>query len=264
MTEETALTTTVSSTAMTVANEPFDNGLGELSAGDLIIPRLSITQPTTPDIDAAMVGKFAVNVTGDFHDTMRVVIIKFTKGRILFPEKYNRENDPLCRSHDFMVPADDIKDAVPMCDTCGLIPGDPKNHVCPYANWGVEKGKAVAPRCQEVWNLLVVDIDNYMPMWFSIKSTALRPARKMISAISMISTAKKIPMWGMQFAMGLVKETNDSGTFYTPTFSNLSPLQPADAENMALIRQQLVNVDVRDSNEPLANDAPAQVEPEQF
>ncbi len=233
----------------------FDNGLGELSAGDLIIPRLNITQPTTPELAAELQGKFCINVTGDYTDNMTVAIIKLSKSRILFPDKYKRDNDPLCRSHDFINPANDIKDATPMCETCGLIPGDNKKHECAYANWGASNEP---PKCQEVWNLLVVDMNTYMPMWFSLKSSALKPLRKIVSAISMISNAKKLPMWRMKFEMSLYKETNDSGTFFLPVFSGLVALDKDDADNMDAIRGQLVHANIKDSQEPITNDAPVE------
>jgi hypothetical protein len=243
---------------MTVNQEPFETGLEGLDQGDLIIPRLTITQPTTPDIDAANQGKFCINVTGDFADTMRVSMIKLSKSRSLFPEKYKRDNEPLCRSHDFKFPAGDIKGATVMAEHCGLLPiapGEKKaKHLCPYANWGANNE---APKCQEVWNLLIVDLATYMPMWFSLKSTALKPLRKIISAISMISQAKRIPMWGMQFDMALEKTVNDSGTFYVPIFNGLVNLPAVDAENMNLIRAQLAGVDIKDSTEQMTADAPA-------
>ena len=240
-------------TAMAAYQEPFDNGLGELDAGDLIIPRLSITQPTTPEISAEQVGKFCINVTGDYQESMRVAMVKLSKSRILFPEKYKRDNDPLCRSHDFVSPANDIVGGSPMAATCQLIPGDKKKHVCEYANWGADN---TPPRCQETWNLLIVDIDTYMPMWFSVKSTALKPLRKIVSAISMICQAKRLPMWALGFDMVLEKITNDSGTFYVPVFSGLVALPAEDAENMTAIRNQLVHVDIKDAVEPDRQDAP--------
>lgn len=243
--------------AMMVPSDVFDDGLGELDSSDLIIPRLNITQPTTPEISADQVGKFCINVTGDYTDTMTVAIIKLSKSRILFPEKYKRDNDPLCRSHNFMTPANDIEGATPMCETCGLVDGDKKKHVCSYANWGAGNEP---PRCQEVWNLLIVDLETYMPMWFSLKSTALKPLRKIVSSIKMISSAKKIPMWRMKFEMSITKITNDSGTFFVPSFSGLTTMEKDDADNMDAIRGQLVGVDVKDSQEPIVNDAPAKLE----
>lgn len=244
-------------------NSQFESGLEELDAGDLIIPRLTITQPTTPDISTDLVGKFAVNLTGDFHDSLDLVLIKLGKSRILFPEKYKRDNDPLCRSHNFVTPANDIPGAVPMAESCGLIPGDPKKHVCPYANWTQDdKGNQSAPRCQECWNMLVVDLESYMPMWFSLKSTALKPLRKIVSAISIISQAKRQPMWAMKFSVALNKTANDSGTFYVPVFSSPTALSPEEVEAMTQIRAQLAGVEIKDAVETMNDDRAAVPEEE--
>jgi hypothetical protein len=97
-------------------------------------------------------------------------------------------------------------------------------------------------------------------MWFSVKSTALKPLRKIVSAVSMISQAKRKPMWAMGFDMNLEKITNDSGTFYVPTFSGLTLLDIPDADNMAAIRAQLVNVDIKDTTESDTPDAPPAAE----
>lgn len=264
MTESAQTTALTTAPGNAMATGPIETGLEELGAGDLIIPRLSITQPTTPDIANEQQGKFCVNITGDYQDTMRVALIKLSKSRILFPEKYKRDNDPLCRSHDFKMPANDIPNSEPMAASCGLIPGDKKKHVCEYANWGADN---TPPRCQETWNLLIVDINTYMPMWFSVKSTALKPLRKIVSAVSMICQAKRLPMWSLGFDMAIEKTTNDSGTFYIPTFSGLTNLTPEDAANMDAIRAQLVNVDIKDAVEPDQQDAPPpaqQQDDEQF
>lgn len=250
-TETTTAVATKEETAVAVNQEPFETGLEELDTSDLIIPRLNITQPTTPDIEDDQRGKFAVNVTGDYHDTMRVALIKLSKSRILFPEKYNRDNEPLCRSYNFKTPDEKIES--PMAEHCGLIPGEKKKHLCEYANWGVDGS---APRCQETWDLLIVDLDSYIPMWFSLKSTALKPLRKIVSAISMMSNAKKVPMWRFGFDMSLEKVTNSSGTFYVPVFSGLKAIDTSDAENMDLIRGQLVNVSIRDAAGDVVDDAP--------
>lgn len=250
MTETTAVATREENAVAT--NDPVvETGLEELDPSDLVIPRLSITQPTSPDVEEENKGKFSVNVTMDYLDTMHVALIKLSKSRILFPAKYNRDNEPLCRSFDFKFPADTIES--PMAEHCGLLPGEKKKHLCEYANWGADGS---APRCMETWDLLIVDLDTYMPMWFSLKSTALKPLRKIISAISMIAKAKKVPMWRLGFSMSLEKVVNQSGTFFVPVFSGLAQLEAADAENMDLIREQLVSASVQDSAEADHDDVP--------
>ena len=261
MTEETTALATTPGYQPAVYNEPFDDGLGEMGSGDTIIPRLNITQSQTPDLPDGMEGKFCINVTGDYNDEMDVVVIKLSKSRILFPDKYKRDNAPLCRSHDFITPADDIKDAKPMCHTCELMPQTAEDiaakrkpvHHCVYANWG---SYGAPPRCNEVWNLLIVDIATYMPMWFSLKSSALKPAKKILSAIKMIAKAKRIPACVLSIKMQTEKTTNDSGTYFIPKFSHPLLLDEENAKNMALIRAELDGVNIKDSNEPLEDIPP--------
>jgi hypothetical protein len=262
---EQALTTTNTNLPANV-NEPFDSGLEALDRGDVIIPRLTITQPSTPDIDAVNVGKFSVNITGDFYDNMRLVCIKLTKGRILWPEKYSKDNEPLCRSHNFQTPADDIEGAEPMCHTCAVTPGTKDEHECDYANWSADKkGKPIAPRCQEVWNLLVLDLETYMPMYLSLKSTSIKPAKKLFSAINILSGAKRVPLWGWAFGVTLKMESNDSGKFYVPIFTSPTAVSPEELEAMSGIRAQLANVEMRSEDKPDAPPVSTQpAEAEQF
>lgn len=262
---EQALTTTTTNLPA-ATNEPFDSGLEALDRGDVIIPRLTITQPTTPDVDAANIGKFSVNITGDFYDGMKLVCIKLTKGRILWPEKYSKDNEPLCRSHNFSTPAGDIEGAEPMCHTCAVTPDTRRGeHACPYANWAVDKkGKPVAPRCQEVWNMLVLDLETYMPMYLSLKSTSIKPAKKLFSAINILSGARRIPLWGWSFGVTLKMESNDSGKFYVPIFTSPTAVSPEELEAMSGIRAQLANVEMRSEERPEAPVSTQTTEAEMF
>lgn len=256
----TELTTTNGN--LPAANDQFETGLEALGQGDVIIPRLTITQPTTPDISADNVGKFCINITGDYYAAMHLCCLKLAKGRLLWPAEYSKDNEPLCRSHDFINPANDIEGATPMCHTCTIIPGTKDEHHCPYANWGTDKkGKIIPPRCQEVWNMLVLDLETYMPMFLSLKSTSIKPLRKLFSAISILSKAKKIPMWGWSFKAELKLENYDKGKAYVPIFSSPSALSAEEVFSMADIRQQLAGVSLRseekqDTPPPAAQDQP--------
>ena len=240
------------------ADQIQETGLEAMDQGDLIIPRLSITQPSSPDVDLENKGKLFVNLTGDFLESMSCVLIRLTKSRILFPKPYDPDNEPLCRSHDFLFPANDIPGSDPMCDNCQLTPGtDPKKgiHDCMYANWTKgPKDKSVAPMCNEVWNMLICDLDSYMPMLFSVKSTSLTNARKICSAINMIAKAKNIPMWNLKFTMGV--EKNKNGEWYNPAFSSPRLIEDKDEkDNMNLIRASMVNIDLNAYAEPMKDDA---------
>jgi len=236
------------------ADTNFDDGLGELDSSDLIIPRLVVAQDNSVDVPDEAKGTLYCDVTGDSHTEMNLAIIKFAKSRILFPEKYKKGNDPLCRSHDFITPADDIDDAMPMSDNCAD---------CDYSKWS--KGNT-PPSCNECWNLLVVDLDSYLPAWFTLKSTALKTGRKLISALKMRSSAQKIPVWGFSFSAAVEERVGDSGNSYIPTFSGITVLDGDDRENMNLIRQQLAGEGVQsaageEDNSDAENKEPA---PEDF
>lgn len=214
----------------TTAAPEFDDGLGALDSADLIIPRIVVGQAQSQCPDEAK-GKFYCEVTGDAKEKIIMVVLKMEKSRVLFPKEFSRDSEPLCRSHNFIVPADDIDNATPMAVTCSE---------CPYSGWSKdEKGKQKAPRCNECWNLLIVDLDDYTPAWFSMKSTALKPARRVMSALKMRAAAKRLPACAFSFEATIGKRTGDSGDSYLPAFSGIKELDDDDRENMMLVRKSL-------------------------
>jgi len=211
-----------------VADEPFDDGLGDVTQEDLIIPRLRVGQKQS---EGDVEGKLFIDVTGDAVEEMTLVILKMHKSRILFPEDFNLENDPLCKSDDSKVPnnAEDV--FTPMSDTCAD---------CEYAKWTKnDAGKSKPPRCNESWDFLVLDYNTFMPCWFSLKSTALKPARKIVSMLKLRGTVKKIPAWGFKFTASVSMITSPAGNSYVPVFSSLDELEADDFEQMTLIHNQL-------------------------
>jgi len=214
------------------AGDDFDDGLSALSNDDIIIPRLVVAQDKTDCADEHK-GKLYCDVTGDSYDEMEMVVLRMTKSRVCFPETFNKEDGPICRSHDAVVPADDIDGEEPMADNCAE---------CEYSKWGKDKkGRRVAPRCKEVWNLLVVNMETYTPMWFSLKSTALAPARKILSALKIQSQAKRVPACCFKFTATTDIRNGDSGDSYIPRFHGIRMLDRFEAENMLAIRDSLAN-----------------------
>lgn len=235
--------------AVQAYQQPVETGLEDMSKEDMIIPRLVITQPQTLDITPENLGKLYINLTGEYYEEMDMVLIKMKKSRVLFPDDFDRNNKPLCKSDDFMVPSPEIEK--PMCSTCQLMPLQPgekkPQHHCPYANWTANPaGKQKPPKCSETWNLLVVDLKTYMPMFFSLKSTALSPLKRITSAMKMLCAAKNKAAWSMSFNTKIKQSPNtDRGVYYVPDFSTLVALKEEDMENMAAIQRELVNVAVQ-------------------
>ncbi len=189
------------------------------------LPRLKVGQKG----DEA--GKLVCEEMAEAWDTMPMVLLKKTNSRRLWPEKYNKDNALLCKSHDGIVPFTDQKDFEPMARDCKS---------CKYSQWSREKGKkATPPRCQEVFDLMLLDYDSMIPMWLSVHSTGLSPAKnnllkplklRMRSLTSKRAAAGNPPAHSCmyKFTLGTLLKENEAGDAYIPTFENLEELPDND------------------------------------
>lgn len=143
-------------------------GLESLGPEDLIIPRLVLVQPTS-QIESVEAGKFYLNLTAEQFDEVQAVFLKVTKGRVYFAEDAN-ERKPLCGSPDRIKPSHRFEQ--PIAPTCGE---------CPYSRWN----KQEPPICNETYNLLGIMVDGGLPFWWSVKSTAIAPTKRFLSAIAL-------------------------------------------------------------------------------
>jgi hypothetical protein len=147
---------------------PHGVGLEVLGPEDLIIPRLVLVQPTS-QIDGVEAGKFYLNLTGDQFDEVQAVFLKVLKGRVYFAEDAN-ERRPLCGSPDRIKPSPRYEH--PVAPTCGE---------CAYSLW---RGKE-PPVCHETYHLLGMMVESGLPFWWSVKSTAIAPTKRFLSAIAL-------------------------------------------------------------------------------
>jgi hypothetical protein len=60
-------------------------GMEVLGPEDLIIPRLTLVQPTS-QIDGVQPGKFYMNLTAEEFDQVEAVFLRVTKGRVYFAD----------------------------------------------------------------------------------------------------------------------------------------------------------------------------------
>ena len=210
----------------------------QLDQDDLIIPALIVAQKQheSQGVPPEAIGQLYVDVLGTWEESMRLAIIKMSKSRIMFPEKYVKDNPPLCRSHDFTYPANDIEGQEPMAKTCSE---------CPYKEWD---GKT-PPACNEVWNLLVLDLETGTPMWFRNKSTALAPTKKLMSALKLKATVVKKTVHDFEFTVTVKERHGDSGDSYLPHFSDIVELSDEERQFVQAVRQNMLsmNVDAKDA-----------------
>ena len=143
-------------------------GMEVLGPEDLIIPRLTLVQPTS-QIDGVDAGKFYMNLTGEEFDQVEAVFLKVTKGRVYFGEEAT-ERKPVCGSSDRIKPSPRFEPpAAPACKECL------------FSRWN---GKEPPP-CNESYNLLGVMMETGLPFWWSVKSTAIAPTKRFVSAIAL-------------------------------------------------------------------------------
>src|SRR5438034_661903 len=173
-------------------------GLEALGPEDLIIPRLVLVQPTS-QIDGVEAGKFYMNLTGEEFTEVQAVFLRVTKGRVNFGEDTN-ERKPLCGSPDRIKPSPRFNP--PLAPTCGE---------CAYSRWNGNE----PPDCNETYNLLGVTVDTGLPFWWSVKSTAIAPSKRFLSAIALRARLGK-NLFDAQVTMRSQLVTLPGKTYHVP------------------------------------------------
>jgi hypothetical protein len=183
------------------ANGTGGTGLEQLTPADLIIPRLTLIQPTS-QVDGVEAGKFYMNLTGDEYSEVEVVFLKVMKGRIYFAED-GADRKALCGSADRVKPSPRFQP--PMAPVCAE---------CSSARWD---GKE-PPDCSETFNLLGVTVESGLPFWWTVKSTAIAPTRRFLSAIALRAHLGK-NLFDAQVLMKSQLVTLPGKKFHKPMYS---------------------------------------------
>ena len=210
------------------------------------IPRVRLMQK------GEFIGKFHSEELAMEWKEMNLSLIKITDSRVLWPEEYDSDNQPLCRSHDGIVPACDIKED-PEDDDSATLPGMSENcKDCAYAKWG----RNTPPRCQAVRDLLVLDLDSNIPFYISFSSTSLTPLKKQLekplSFRKMALTASRAKA-GLppahscmfKFKMGAELRESKKGDSMIPVFSGIEILDEETQEFTVNVAFQLRNFTIR-------------------
>ena len=226
-------------------------------AGIDYIPVLKIEQGTEHP------GELFSPDMGQYWDELTLALLKETKSRVLWPEDFDKENMPLCRSHNGVTPAGDIpedpeseeEDIVflpTMADTC---------EECEYARWNKnKKGKTKPPRCQDVRNLLVLDMESNVPFFYSVYSIALSPYNKQLRkplALRKMALGAKRAKAGLapahismfMFTLKTELDVRSSGSAYKPVFSDIAELDEDLKEFTGSVAMQLRKFTIRDTKD---------------
>ncbi len=209
------------------------------------IPNLIVVQKTHDDYSDHMGSLFSPELDLPF-EKMRCSVLVRWDSRVMFPEKFKADNDPLCRSLDGKHPATDIVDSegnkiVPLGPSCGWNKAT-LHHDCPYANWSDNE----PPRCKEVVNLVVLDLESDMPFRISFSSTSLKPFKefsKKLGYRKMALTSKRkregLPksrdfMFEFILAVNPEARKGDGGSSNLPMFTDIKEVEGDNIEHNSI------------------------------
>jgi hypothetical protein len=186
-------------------------GLEDVDQEDLIIPRLSIVQPSSQEGNP---GHFRDNISGDEHEFLEgLVPLKWRKGRVYFGKD---DAGLLCASDDRVAPAERIEE--PKAERCAG---------CPHAQWATgEGGKRIKPDCSETWSLLAAY--EGVPYFISFKSAAMKATKRLLTQLKLQAQKQRRDLCGFQFDVRLEVEKFDLGKAYLPVFEKLRLVPAAE------------------------------------
>ncbi len=192
-------------------------GLEKFDAGDLVIPRYKIVQPTSKEGNP---GTFRNNLTNEKTPKLDIVVLAASKGRVCWSD--NLEEDPICRSSDGVHPSDDIE--YPVNAICGNKENGKRfEPVCQNAMWG-EKNER--PLCNSVINLLCLSKEDLVPFFISLHGTQLKPVRALLSAIAL----RRKGLYEYGATMSLKETSNTKGKYFVVQFEDLKENSADDKE----------------------------------
>jgi len=172
-------------------------GMEEVERGDYILPRRRLVQFMSK-LDAEP-GTFHDNLTGEAKAQIRAVILRMSKSRVMWSDDLTAP--PLCASDDALVKRDDFAD-----NECGPVCSE-----CPHAEWNGNE----PPPCRLVYNFLCVDVDDGdVPFVLSCASTAVRPAKRLISSFVL----RRSPFYSREVIISSELVNDDRGKWYVPVF----------------------------------------------
>jgi hypothetical protein len=186
-------------------------GFENFDESDLVIPRLSIVQPTSKE---GTPGTFRSNLSGEEKEELRITPITFTKGMVLWSDELG--NDPECRSNDALVPDPAMESS--KSPRCHERAANRLRPVCNYAMW--RSGEA--PACKMTYTLLAIDMGTMLPFLISLHGTSVRSIKALISHV----WQSRRNFFDVACRMSLNKVTNQRGSFFVADFSQYEDHEP--------------------------------------
>lgn len=187
-------------------------GLENVNKADLILPRLSLAQNTSPQVvktDPLFIydldqGEIFNTLTSQIYGLeVEIIPIKLVYTAIKWErdDKGRSTKNIICRSNDGMI--------------CTLTGKE-----CECRVWG-KKGEK--PTCTLFYNFLcILPRNNNELVSLSMKETSAGPAKRLISLSSLPhpTTGKRLPMFAKRYLISSVPEKNDIGNYFNFAVNN--------------------------------------------
>lgn len=199
-------------------------GSETLDRSDIILPRVRVRQPVSKFGTPQDAGKFHNNLTEQFSDEIQAVVLRVSKGRVMWPGTFDGTNEPVCASDNAIQPREGngLSDKQP--GPCAE---------CPHAQWG-EAGEP--PRCSLVYTYLCADRgQDDMPFMISAMRTSAKSAKKLNSLIKMFGIRKSM-------AVKSTLVNGDQGQWYELLFQVAETLAPDEQRRYAGMAASLAGV----------------------
>ncbi len=206
-------------------------GAEVLDRSDIVVPRIRLRQPTSKFGSPQNAGQFHNNLTEQFADSIEAVVLRVSKGRVMWPEAFSGDNEPECASDDGIMPraGNGLSNKQP--GPCAA---------CEFAQWSPDGSP---PRCSLVYTYLCADRSNDdMPFLIAATRTSAKAAKKLNSLIKLFGIRKSI-----RIAAELVN--GDQGQWYELKFEAGESLAPEEVRRYADMARSLASVEMRVDSE---------------
>jgi len=199
-------------------------GADTLDRSDIVLPRVRVRQPTSKFGTPQDAGKFHNNLTEQFSDTISAVVLRVSKGRVMWADKFDGSDMPMCASDDAQEPRGGIGISDPQSGPC---------KTCPFSQWGENHEP---PRCSLVYTYLCADRnEDDMPFLISAMRTSVKAAKKLNTLVKMFGIRKEM-------SIGTVLREEDKGQWYELLFQVARPLSQESMKHYAGMAASLAGV----------------------
>lgn len=217
--------------ALTLSDDDFLSAEEAENADEFVgIDRMNISQKGKDE--GSVLGQFYIKSLTQAIEGFTGVLLRTNKSRIMWPAKFAKDNDPLCKSNDAITPVTDDDTFEAKAASC---------KTCPYGKWKRNKDGNIPPACGEVLDMIILNTDEMVPVIYSVHATALgatnqellKALRGKVRALAMRRKRLGLPTAHscmFSFKIDTKLKENESGDAYVPTYSGIEELDLAQID----------------------------------